>query len=290
MPTQGRKNLFQNSGPEAKLDYLWQRLQARDLSGQEALAVLGALHEELGRAEARNPRLYASYGQFMEALRHDMPAVHQYVLSKWGESHHRPTATLPATSASVAADEAAIADTGETKPVFVNRPSRLIPAPELDLDKQEGPGEPGESDGDDDAGGSESGGGPKQGIDRQSDEAEADELELDGAQADQEEEAQEEDSVEAEDLGAEAEQEEALQVEEIETEPAEDHADEAGAEEADQETSQDEEASEGESSEAEPAAKNTGAEEGEWPAEEETEPLEPEEGFEGEEGEAPAVD
>ncbi len=290
MPTQRLKNLFQDSGPEAKLGYLWQRLQARDLSGQEALAVLGALHEELGRAEWRNPRLYASYGQFIEALRHDMPEVHQYVLSKWGESHRRPSATPPTTSGVVAADEAALSDTGETKPVFVNRPSRLIPAPELDLGQQEGPGEPWESDGDDDAGGPESRGGPGQGVDRPSDEAEATELELDEGQADGQEASEEEDSSETAELGEDAEQEQAAEAQDIETEPAEELAEESEAEEAEPEADQDEEASEGESAEAEPVDQNAGAEEGEWPAEEETEPLEPQEGFEGEEGEAPGVD
>src|SRR5512143_917689 len=48
MPTSQRNPLFHLSGPEARLDYLWSRLDQRDLSQDEALALISAVHREIG--------------------------------------------------------------------------------------------------------------------------------------------------------------------------------------------------------------------------------------------------
>lgn len=67
------------------LDYLESRLAARDLSAEEALAMLGAVHEGLNNPSDKDRSVYQKYSEFMELLRIEMPAVHDYVVSAWGQ-------------------------------------------------------------------------------------------------------------------------------------------------------------------------------------------------------------
>jgi hypothetical protein len=78
--------LFRAARPEDALDYLWGRLQDRDLGPDEALALLGAIHHELSAARAGDPKVYLSYTRFMESLSREMPLVHDYVVAHWIES------------------------------------------------------------------------------------------------------------------------------------------------------------------------------------------------------------
>ena len=84
MPEFEYNNLFSESGPQNMLDYLQGRLAARDFSAEEALAMLGAVHEELSNSgTVVNCAVYQKYSEFMEALRTEMPDVHDYVVSAW---------------------------------------------------------------------------------------------------------------------------------------------------------------------------------------------------------------
>lgn len=88
MSTQEHADLFQKRGADATLQYLWDRLQARDLSQDEALALVSAVHRELGQSKAAQPNVYATYSRFMEALNEGMPLVHDYVVARWNESRY----------------------------------------------------------------------------------------------------------------------------------------------------------------------------------------------------------
>ena len=79
------KDLFRKIGPRDMLDYLQSHLQARDLSRNEALAMLGAVHAELTDPKDSNRGVYQKYSQFMEALHSEMPDVHDFVVSAWGK-------------------------------------------------------------------------------------------------------------------------------------------------------------------------------------------------------------
>ena len=85
MPASEYNNLFNQTGPQSMLDYLQSHLAARDLSAEEALAMLGAVHEELNNPAHADPGVYQRYSEFMESLRTEMPAVHDYVVSAWGQ-------------------------------------------------------------------------------------------------------------------------------------------------------------------------------------------------------------
>ncbi len=83
MPAFEYNDLFNETGPQSTLDYLQSRLAARDLSTEEALAMLGAVHEELNNPANVDRVVYQKYSEFMEALRVEMPEVHDYVVSAW---------------------------------------------------------------------------------------------------------------------------------------------------------------------------------------------------------------
>jgi hypothetical protein len=88
MATSPHGILFQISGPGATLDYLWSRLGNRDLAQDEALAMVSAVHRQIGRARAEEPSVYASYSRFMETLSRQMPVVHDFVVARWSESRY----------------------------------------------------------------------------------------------------------------------------------------------------------------------------------------------------------
>jgi hypothetical protein len=81
MPNLNLEDLFHESGPKGMLEYLYSRLEARDLSGEEALALLGAIHQQLSHAEIKDPALFRSYAAFIEQLRVEMPEIHDYIIS-----------------------------------------------------------------------------------------------------------------------------------------------------------------------------------------------------------------
>lgn len=81
--------LFRQSGPQGMLDYLQSKLEAHDLSSEEALALLSALHEELSRAKAADPRVYQAYSRFMDSLQKAMPKVYKQVVSTWDRSRDK---------------------------------------------------------------------------------------------------------------------------------------------------------------------------------------------------------
>ena len=82
----GYDELFHEAGPAEALDYLWGRLQDRDLSQDEALALLGAVHHALSAQRAADRGIYFAYTRFMESLSREMPVVHDYVVACWIES------------------------------------------------------------------------------------------------------------------------------------------------------------------------------------------------------------
>jgi hypothetical protein len=85
MSASEHNHLFNQTGPQSMLDYLQSRLAARDLSAEEALAMLGAVHEELNNPANADRGAYQRYSEFMESLRTEMPDVHDYVVSAWGQ-------------------------------------------------------------------------------------------------------------------------------------------------------------------------------------------------------------
>jgi hypothetical protein len=301
MSTRGHEKLFQKSGTEANLRYLWSRLAERDLARDEALAMLSAVHRELGRSEADDPRLYVSYARFMGSLQRDMPAIHQHVVKTWGQSHHHPVRAEPARR-----DEPAVIE-GETveslaaatpRPLADTGLRRFIRAVQLEVGGGEGPEEPGEPD-EDHAETGEVERGPKGGgsIEAKDDE-DPDEEDEDpvGKSSERAEARTEEEDLEG--LSGEQKAAEAQELDPEEFDVPEDAHSEYGEDEdldsLEEHSSESDEAeelgSESGSGDAHGGAENAGGEQTEWPAEEQPEAAEGFEEFDGEEPEAPAVD
>ena len=76
-------NLFRGSDSQAILNYFLSRLHEGDLSSEEALAILGAVHAELGKGSFANPKIYKLYTSAMKSLQQSMPHVYDYVVSSW---------------------------------------------------------------------------------------------------------------------------------------------------------------------------------------------------------------
>ncbi len=76
-------NLFHGSNSQEILNYFLSRLQAGDLSSEEALAMLSAIHADLGKGSLADPRVYQSYSSTMKSLQQSMPKVYEYVVSTW---------------------------------------------------------------------------------------------------------------------------------------------------------------------------------------------------------------
>ena len=294
MPTSKRDDLFRQAGPEAVLQYLQSRLDGRDLSPDEALALLSALHEQLGRSEAGDPRMYASYGRFMSALEQEMPDVHRYVVTKWAESRHPKgrVAGAPDATWGTAGDLANGRDVGDHAGAG-EQSHEVMRAVEPELGEEEVTGETGEPDEEDDSEQPQparAGGGQRESGEDESDEVEA-VSEISGETEDSSEDErldETSDQAEAEEAaGSESESEEGRDDGGIENDEDNGQAEETAPNE-DQETG--EANGEGAADAAEGGGNAAGGEEGEWPAEESPEPGEALEDFEGEESEPPEAE
>ncbi len=275
--------LFHEAGPEEALNYLWGRLQDRDLSGEEALALLGAVHRQLGSERAGDPKVYFAYTRFMESLSREMPLVHDYVVARWIENRRlarRETRDADDPEPG-GMDEDGPAAVRPNTPIAATQPVRsFAPVPVSAGGSAEGPEEAGEPDEDqkeDD---------PDAGSSMRERDTDAEPVGDDDAGADPDEaadalrsESGEGDEDTAGELG---EQEEASEAEEREAEPAEPDPDP----ETQEESVEADQAEDSPADSAGPAAEGAGdkpeTEEGEWPAEEESESPEPTEEMEGE--------
>ncbi len=288
VPPFPHEELFRQAGPEESLEYLWGRLQDRDLSGEEALALLSVIHRQLGSERADDPKVYFAYTRFMESLSREMPLVHDYVVARWIENRRSAAREKKQTAASESgsADEdgQASLQLGATVPTPAKAPEtfpRMIPIAGGDESPEEG-GEPEEDEE----------GAEDQGPRQHAGEAEAADVDEQESEADEGEDAQEsvstgEDGQQEDEL---ADQEEASEAEAAEAEPEPVESEQQTAQDpAETEAGEDDESPEGEADEAEPrASSDEGAEdkggeaEGEWPAEEVPEPPEATEEMEGE--------
>jgi len=78
-------DLFRDPGPQGILELLFSKLEANDLSTDEALAMLSAVHEELGQGAVADSKVYQSYSGFMKVLQHEKPDIYDYVISSWNQ-------------------------------------------------------------------------------------------------------------------------------------------------------------------------------------------------------------
>jgi hypothetical protein len=76
-------DLFRDSGPQETLELLFSKIGANDLSADEALAMLSAVHNELGQGAATDIKVYQLYASFMKLLQNEKPDIYDHVVSSW---------------------------------------------------------------------------------------------------------------------------------------------------------------------------------------------------------------
>jgi hypothetical protein len=76
-------NLFQDSGPQGILDFLLSKIEVNDLSQEEALAMLSAVHEEMTEKGGNDPKIFQSYNNFMKFLEREKPELFEFVVANW---------------------------------------------------------------------------------------------------------------------------------------------------------------------------------------------------------------
>src|ERR1051325_8825669 len=81
-------DLFHQSSAADKISMFESLLGSHDLNQDEALALLKSIHAELEQPEGHDRSVYEDYAQMMEELHHEMPDVHQYVVTNWKSPRH----------------------------------------------------------------------------------------------------------------------------------------------------------------------------------------------------------
>ena len=301
MPISKRAELFRRPGPEAALQYLWSRLQDRDLSGAEALAILGAVHHELSQSSGVERRLYASYSRFIGSLDKQMPAVHHYVVAAWTENHFARKRLEALARKAASFDEIPAADPGDLMDRVTSHMTaagfQLIPLAEVGGEDLEEPGggeeeDEGEDEHSEPRKGERGEGGNAEQAEEDGSEEESEEKPGDREPEELEEDAEDDPVMET--SGEEADVDDAAEADEPEGNEPEPIEDEASAEPEEAEPippewDEEETGAADESPELETGA--AGDEEPEWPEMEQPEPEaeEPLEGF-GEVDTPPAID
>ncbi len=145
-------SLFRDSGPRETLNFFLSRLQSGDLSSEEALAMLGAVHAELGKGGSGDPKAYQSYSAAMESLRQLRPDIYDDVVTAWGSRSRNTSDSASDENQEPGTDRS---DAGEQKSEGILAQSgngyKEIKMPGAELDESDEPEEPGEVEGKEDS-------------------------------------------------------------------------------------------------------------------------------------------
>src|SRR6266545_5518127 len=81
--SENHRDLFFHSATSGKLDLFQSLLDSKDLTFEEALALLSAVHAELEQPKAHPSSMYIHYAEMVESLHQQMPEVHDQVVNVW---------------------------------------------------------------------------------------------------------------------------------------------------------------------------------------------------------------
>jgi hypothetical protein len=95
MPNPDFNELFHDSGVQGILDFLLSKLEVNDLSPDEALAMLSAVHGELDEGVTKDPKTFKSYKDFMVFLQRERPEIYNHVVSAWNRGNEKAPAEDP---------------------------------------------------------------------------------------------------------------------------------------------------------------------------------------------------
>ena len=84
MPISGTyRDLFVHAATPGKLDLFQSLLDTKELTFDEALALLSAVHVELEKPKAHPSSMYMRYAESIEGFHQQMPEVHDQVVDAW---------------------------------------------------------------------------------------------------------------------------------------------------------------------------------------------------------------
>jgi hypothetical protein len=84
MPTSGNhRDLFVHAATPGRLDWFQSLLDTKELTFEEALALLSAVHVELEKPKAHPSSMYMRYAEAIEIFHQQMPEVHDQVVDAW---------------------------------------------------------------------------------------------------------------------------------------------------------------------------------------------------------------
>ncbi len=281
-------NLFRDSGVQGILDYIQTRLRARDLSGPEALALISAVHRQLGRSAAPDAGVYQSYSKVMESLRQSLPDVHEFVVSAWRQRgntnlHIEQGDELAVDEAPDVPEAASSSDSAPPQGTVV----AATPSTEINADERDESGEGGESEDDDDElprGGRADAEQPKESDESESAEGDDEIGEEERENSEEQDESDSSEEAEGDDATSEIEEPEEEQTDSADESDADAGEEEAGEEEqpeAATESDSDAESETGEGEGGEPEE----PEASEWPEMEQPQTDEPADDLEADEDE-----
>ncbi len=81
--SENHRDLFFHSATSGKLDLFRSLLESKDLTFDEALALLSAVHAELEQPKAHPSSMYIHYADMVEYLHQQMPEIHDQVVNAW---------------------------------------------------------------------------------------------------------------------------------------------------------------------------------------------------------------
>src|SRR5215212_4765385 len=81
--SENHRDLFFHSATSGKLDLFQSLLDSKDLTFEEALALLSAVHAELEQPKAHLSSMYIHYAEMVESLHQQMPEIHDQVVDAW---------------------------------------------------------------------------------------------------------------------------------------------------------------------------------------------------------------
>jgi X-linked retinitis pigmentosa GTPase regulator len=97
MPDSRNHHLFRKPSAAEKLDLFQSLLDSKDLTFDQALALLRTIRADLENPKANRSSVYVRYGQLMESLHKQLPEVYEQVANAWrtkrGLLHSEPGTT-----------------------------------------------------------------------------------------------------------------------------------------------------------------------------------------------------
>src|SRR5690349_16216612 len=77
------QDLFHQASAAEKISLVQSLMESGELNANVAMALLKSIHSELAQPQGQDHSLYATYARLMASLNHQMPDVHQHVVTHW---------------------------------------------------------------------------------------------------------------------------------------------------------------------------------------------------------------